>query len=126
MIDTNKLNRFAKLVQDQQIARLIKAGLSCQTNIDNCRTSIKPGKKFIKVDVGGSGKYMVEIATGNIFGIKGYGVVHLGHYYGTLDTIDQYYWGDFYPEKLQGEPLPPGKTRACTCPGLTYAPTPTA
>ena len=32
---------------------------------------------------------------GNIFGIKAYGVIHKGHKFGTLDTINDYYWGDF-------------------------------
>ena len=31
---------------------------------------------------------MIENATGVIYGIKGYGRVHTGHRYGTLDTVD--------------------------------------
>lgn len=57
--------------------------------------SIKMGKKYAKVDIGGSGKYMVELATGMIFGIKGYGVIHRGHQYGTLETIEDYNWGGY-------------------------------
>jgi len=38
---------------------------------------------------------MVEISTEKIYGIKAYGVIHRGHYYGTLDEIDQWYWGDY-------------------------------
>ena len=56
---------------------------------------VKPGKKYTKIDVGDSGKYMVDNATGEIFGIKAYGVIHRGHRYGTLDTIDQFAWGDY-------------------------------
>jgi hypothetical protein len=42
---------------------------------------------------------------GNIFGIKGYGQIHRGHYYGTLDTIENWYWGDYaaYPRKKDPE-----------------------
>lgn len=58
-------------------------------------TRIVPGKKYAKVDVGTSGKYMVDMATGIIYGIKGYGQVHKGHRYGTLDTISEYYWGGY-------------------------------
>lgn len=58
------------------------------------------GRVYDKVNVGTagnmSGRYMVEIRTETIFGIKGYGQVHKGHVYGTLDTIDQWYWGDYY------------------------------
>lgn len=60
---------------------------------------VKPGPKYTKVDIGPRhnmmGKYMVENATGVIFGIKGYGQVHKGHQYGTLDTVDQWYWGGY-------------------------------
>jgi len=33
------------------------------------------GAKYARLDVGGSGAFMVEIATGIVYGIKGYGVV---------------------------------------------------
>ena len=56
---------------------------------------VTPGKKYTKVDVGDSGKYMVVNATGEIFGIKAYGVIHKGHRYGTLETINDWYWGDY-------------------------------
>lgn len=46
---------------------------------------------------GESGSLMVELSTGNIYGIKSYGKVHRGRQYGTLDTISQYYWGNYYP-----------------------------
>lgn len=56
--------------------------------------TVIPGKKYTKVDVGRSGKYMVDV-DGNIFGVKGYGVIQRGHHYGTLDTINEWYWGDY-------------------------------
>ena len=51
---------------------------------------VKPGKKYTKVDVGRSGKYMVVNSTGEIFGIKAYGVIHKGHCYGTLETMNEW------------------------------------
>lgn len=69
--------------------------------------AIKPGPKYTKVDVGPecnrSGKYMVENATGVIFGIKGYGQVHKAHRYGTLATVDEWYWGG-YTAVPKGQP----------------------
>jgi hypothetical protein len=59
------------------------------------KVDIKPGKKYTKVDIGGSGKYMVDLSDGAIYGIKAYGVIHKGHQYGTIDTIDDYFWGDY-------------------------------
>lgn len=117
------LEAFAKMLEAHQIERLKAQNLACQANLDNCKVHIKNGKKFVKVDVGTSGKYMVEVETQNIFGIKGYGVVHRGHFYGTLETINDYNWGEYYPRKIVGEPLPEGKTGG-NCPGLTFAPKP--
>ena len=89
-----KLNKFAKLLEKQQIENLHVRNIACQANINNCKVTIKPGKKYVKVDVGSSGKYIVD-ADGNIFGIKGYGVIHRGRRFGTLDTIDEWDWGGY-------------------------------
>jgi hypothetical protein len=59
----------------------------------------KIGGKYAKVDVGMSGKYMVEMDTGRIFGIKGYGVIHRGHQYGTLETTADWNWGGYVAVK---------------------------
>ena len=58
------------------------------------KVTIKQGTRWVKVDVGPSGKYMVD-RDGSIYGIKGYGVPHLGHRYGTLDTTDQFDWSGY-------------------------------
>jgi hypothetical protein len=66
---------------------------------DTATVRAVPGKRYTKIDVGPtnnwSGRYMVESDTGRIFGIKGYGVIHRGHYYGTLDTIHDFFWGAY-------------------------------
>ena len=59
--------------------------MACKANLDNCITEIVPGRKYTRVNVGHSGKFMID-HEGHIFGIKGYGVIHRGHYYGTLDN----------------------------------------
>jgi hypothetical protein len=68
------------------------------------RTEVIPGPKYTKINRGPehnmSGFLMIENATGRIFGIKGYGQVHRGHYYGTLDTAGQWFWGNYGPERL--------------------------
>ena len=117
----NKIQTFANLVQTQHEARHAASGVKPELYKDWSKTTIKPGVKYTKVDVGTSGKYMVENATGNIFGIKGYGMVHRGHFYGTLDTINEYYWGEFYPSKLDGSL---GRQKANGCPEITHAPAP--
>ncbi|MFA5300568.1 MAG: hypothetical protein WC389_20465 [Lutibacter sp.] len=53
--------------------------------MDNAKTHIHQGKKWTRVDLGYSGKFMIN-PQGEIYGIKGYGVPHLGHYFGTLEN----------------------------------------
>ncbi len=95
----DKLIALAAKLQEEQQSRLRALKLDCQANLDNVVTSIKHGNKYDKVDVGHSGKLMVDRATGEIFGIKAYGKIHRGHKYGTLDTIDKWNWGLFYPAR---------------------------
>jgi len=56
-----------------------------------------PKSKYINIDridaarAGkgyGSGLFMVDKTSGAIFGIKAYGKIHRGHYYGTVDAPD--------------------------------------
>lgn len=97
---TQQIEQFAKLVQQETFDayRLrFPTGRIEQAEHDS-QTTIKPGKKYVKVDIGSSGKFMID-AEGNIFGIKAYGVIHRGHQYGTLDTTDEWNWGDYTPFK---------------------------
>jgi hypothetical protein len=91
----NKIKEFAKLLENDQLKDLFDSNMSCDTNILNCKVKITKKKKYTYIDVGDSGKYMVENSTGNIYGIKGYGKVNKYHKYGTLDTIYNYYWGEY-------------------------------
>lgn len=60
-----------------------------------CEVTVSLGRTFARVDVGSSGRYMVDLESGVIYGIKGYGVVHRGHRFGTLDTIQDWNWGNY-------------------------------
>lgn len=90
----NTIEDFAKLVEKQQIEVLNKRYPNISN--DDCKVNIKFGRKYTKVDIRNSGKYMIDV-DGNIFGIKAYGVIHRGKCYGTLDTINDYYWGEYAP-----------------------------
>ena len=93
-----KLEALAKLIEKQTKQRMTADGMTSDVHDRYCKVQVKPGKKYTKVDVGQSGKYMVTEA-GEIFGIKAYGVIHTGHQYGTLDTINEWYWGDYTAKK---------------------------
>jgi hypothetical protein len=90
-----KLEAFAAKVESDCIDYLHRAKLDCEANINNVRTRIVPGKKYTKVDIGTSGRFMIVNETGEIFGIKAYGVIHKGHFFGTLDDFQDKYWGRY-------------------------------
>lgn len=95
MNTTEKLAAFAALIEDHKRGYIARMGYGDWQFESVGKTSIHLGKKWARVDVGSSGKYMVDIATGEIVGIKAYGVPHLGHRYGTLDTIREWDWSDY-------------------------------
>src|SRR4051812_2837136 len=96
-----KIVALARLIEDQTRARFISDWAKDGKVIpeENLKVfasvTLRDGPKYTKVDVGQSGKYMVVNETGAIHGIKGYGVIHKGHKYGTLDTINDFYWGGY-------------------------------
>ena len=90
---TQKLEALRAMIEAQHHQRLIDEGMNPELHQHDCR--LKYGRKYVNVDVGTSGYYMVEMSTGNIYGIKAYGVIHRGHQYGTLDTIEDWYWGGY-------------------------------
>jgi hypothetical protein len=100
MLDADKLQHFVERLEAHQLQGLIDRGLDCEPNRLHCKVHIHFGKKYTRVDVGGSGKYMVVDDTSEIFGIKAYGVIHRGHRYGTLDTVDQWDWRDYVARPL--------------------------
>ena len=94
-----KIQALADLLQKQQRERI--AARYSQEQADTEAAQVVHGKAYAKVNVGPvhnmGGKLMVDYQTGVIYGIKGYGQVHKGNRYGTLDTIGQWYWGEYYP-----------------------------
>jgi len=91
------INEFAQRLHQEQVERYKKDHPSLNAEFE-ARVSIHVGRKYTRVDIGTSGKYMVDKA-GNIYGIKAYGVPHLSKHYGTLETVDQFYWGNYTAEK---------------------------
>lgn len=94
-----RVSQLATLIEDQTKARYIKEYGDLTPHMQDVTTKVKLGNKYIKIDRGSSGYLMIDV-DGNIFGIKAYGVIHHGHYYGTLETINDYNWGDYTPVKV--------------------------
>lgn len=87
-----KVQEFADKVDAQTAMRLVREGFGSQ--IESNRVKVTFGKKYARIDVGDSGRYMVD-REGNIFGVKSYGVVHRGHRYGNLDQLEQWNFGGY-------------------------------
>lgn len=90
-----KLEAFARILEGQSLERLRLDKLDCMANVAQCKTRFTVASKYARVDIGTSGRYMVVNETGEIFGIKGYGVIHRGHKFGTLDTLGEWFWGGY-------------------------------
>ena len=98
MNTTEKLEAFRAHLEFECMRGLIAQGYILTLDIHPHACRVELGNKYAKVDVGGphwSGRYMVDLATEEIFGIKGYGVIHRGHQYGTLDTINDFDWSGY-------------------------------
>jgi len=91
----NKIIELCNLITKEQQERLKIFHLDCECNLKDAIASYIINKKYTYINIGTSGGYVVENSTGNIYGIKGYGQIHRGHFFGTLETINDYYWGDF-------------------------------
>jgi hypothetical protein len=108
-----KLNRFMEILERDQIEQLRKDKLDCEANIFRARVTSKPGNKYTRILVGTSNNYMIVNETGQIFGTKAAGVIHRGHYYGTLDTVENYYWGRYYAIKITPDNYHKRQCSAC-------------
>ena len=100
----DKIKEFAAMLEAQQKEQRIKDGVGCEANLHNCMVSIIEGNKYTKINVGPSAKYMID-KSGNIYGVKAYGVIHKGHHYGTLDTVKNYYWGGYHARLINEKAL---------------------
>ena len=87
MMETQeKIQKFAEIVQEQEKQAILRL---CDGSLADNETAyiahIRPRRKYTLVDVGNSGRYMIEGE--KVYGCKAYGVIHRGHFYGTLDDI---------------------------------------
>lgn len=103
---TEKLEIFRATLEAATLQDQMDRGFTPALHRHDCR--VKIGRKYANVDVADSGKYMVELSSGRIFGIKGYGVIHRGYSYGTLDTIADWDWRGYTARKRAREALNAG------------------
>lgn len=86
-----KVRKFASMIQGAMDAYFKKQmanvpGYSRSAN--GGLVTVRKRRKFIAVDIGGSGQFLVG-PNDYVWGIKGYGKVHKGKLYGTVDQLLQ-------------------------------------
>ena len=74
-VTQTQYDRFEAVLEQWQAANNIDHYHTREYTHPNDQVHGHFGAKYARLDVGGSGAFMVEIATGLIYGIKGYGQV---------------------------------------------------
>ncbi len=82
MIYEQDIKIFANLLQDK-----INKNNEKLPNNQPTKVRIFPGKKYYKVMVNNSGKFMLNTKTGNLFYITGYGIPNYEKNFGYLPEI---------------------------------------
>jgi hypothetical protein len=91
----DKIIELCNLITKEQQERLRIDKLDCEANLKYAVADYIINKKYTYINIGSAGRYMIDNASGEIYGIKSYGVIHRGHFFGNLETIKDYYWGDY-------------------------------
>lgn len=85
-----ELNKFVNELNESQAKRFKELGHINECFFDgeeltqDYKYKILEKKKYIYINCGTSGVYMVVRETGEIFGIKAYGVINKSRFYGRL------------------------------------------
>jgi hypothetical protein len=92
-----KLNKFIKKINDEILLMdKIKGFKLTRTSVT---TSF--GKVYVKILYDSSVRFFVEIESERIYGSKSFTQPNKNHYHGTLDEIDDRFWGDYAPMSLK-------------------------
>jgi len=97
-----KLENFRETFERHHNERMARLYPTLTPDMIECETGYKFDKVFVNNGTQRLGHYMVESRTGAIYGITSWTQVNKRRQYGTLDTVDQYDWSDFYARPLPG------------------------
>lgn len=97
MHQINKLSILLEVITTQSQARLVNLKLDCTANTRDAIASAREGRLYFKVMVGGGVRYFVRKADGIIFAAAGRAAPCFNRSFGTLDTINDFHWGNYEP-----------------------------
>jgi len=105
VIDYNlKLQTFVeRLTTDMKQSLKTKGYLS---QVDDCYAYFESGRKYDKILVSHAGgksvRYFVDRKDGAVYGARSRLAPNMKWYFGTVDTQDKWWWGDFHAIPLEG------------------------
>lgn len=67
-----QIQELKQIVQTEELLDLKVSKVDCEGNRQGVKVSIKPKQKYTYLDVGTSGRYLIE-QNGTVWGIKAYG-----------------------------------------------------
>ena len=99
-VTASKLDAFCRKLTFETITRLREHKLDCKANLEHAIAEWNKGNKYAKIVNKSSVRYFVELSTGTIFAAKSWAAPNRNRSYGTLDTMDEFNWGDYSPTPL--------------------------
>ena len=96
MYSAEKVHAWMQMMEKQTHDRYLSQGFdpSWHDYTPSIRTN---GSKYTGVAIGGSMRYFVRKATGEIFAAATFRAPNFNRSFGTLDTVNDFNWGDYSP-----------------------------
>lgn len=92
---STQLDNFCRRVTGDTWQYLKDSNLDCDANQRNAVANWKPGRTFAKIVNGSSTRYFVRMSDGMIFASATWKKYNPNRSFGTLDTIDDFFWGNY-------------------------------
>ena len=100
-----KIQALADLITVEQVERLKLQEMDCWANIHHAKTTIaRDGRRYVGIAVGTGMRYFVDKTTGLIHPSASWKTPNLKRSFGTLDSINDFYWGEYEAVAKPGTP----------------------
>ena len=86
-IDDPRIAEFITLWHENGRASFERSYANLDYDCEHYRKAAKEARRYIHLNDGTSGRFLLDRNTGEVWGIKAYGVRHPGKFAGTLDQL---------------------------------------
>lgn len=99
------VDNWCARITRETVDRLHADNLACQANIDQAQARVaRDGRRFIAISIGTGMRYFIDKRTGLIHPSASWKAPNLKRSFGTLDTVDDFYWGNYEAVAKPGTP----------------------